>query len=146
MKIRTGFVSNSSSSSFIISDKSFKSVRDLALYMINRKYEQYMGYGDRDKQHDKYRTKENELYINRLKNIDENQSVTFQSCNYDTYIKKVSDCYLVSTCNNEDWDLYDYNTKLTENSKLELLSMQKNYKVNSDEWHNINRELRNDDK
>ena len=37
MKIRNGFVSNSSSSSFIISVDSFPSVRELAKYMIKRK-------------------------------------------------------------------------------------------------------------
>jgi len=137
MKIRSGFVSNSSSSSFIISDKSFKSVRDLATYMINVKYEQYIDNDMKNKEYDAYSITEYNSYINILKNIDENQAITFQSCNYDTYIKKVADRYLVSTCNNEDWELYEYNTKLSDDAISELRIIQQNYKVNSDDWNTI---------
>ena len=139
MKIRTGFVSNSSSSSFIISDKTFKSVRDIATYMINRKYEKYINDGSRDNKYYKYMNKEHDLYLNMLKNIDENKPVTFRSCNYDTYIKKVADCYLVSTCNNEDWDLWQFNTKLTEDAKSELIKIRQKYKEdNEDDEDDLN--------
>ena len=141
MKIRNGFVSNSSSSSFIISDKNFKSVRELATYMINRKYDEYGDYGDYgggDKKQDEYRKNEHDKYLNFLQNLDENQAITFQSCNYDTYIKKVADCYLISTCNNEDWDLWKYNTKLSEDAKSELKIILQKYNDNDDGWYSIN--------
>ena len=44
MKVRSGFVSNSSSSSFIISNEFFDKTSDLATYMIGKQIEED-GYG-----------------------------------------------------------------------------------------------------
>ena len=121
MKIRNGFVSNSSSSSFIISDQNFPTVRSLAIYMLNQqiKERRYERYSNKWIKYDKQ-------YIKNLEKIDENQPVSFPSCNYDTYIRKVGDCYLVATCNNTDWDLDDYSTRLSDEAKKELNEI-KNY-------------------
>ena len=133
MKIRNGFVSNSSSSSFIISVDSFPSVRELAKYMIKRKI--------KDDESDDYNWRDeildyNKKYLERLKNIDENQPVSFPSCNYDTYIKKIADCYLVGTCNNTDWDLYQYHTRLTADAKEALEELIKT-PISNDERQEI---------
>lgn len=115
MKVRNGFVSNSSSSSFIISNKKFATVSDLAKYMIKQKMQ--------DEGSNKY----DKLLIKNLSKIDKNRNMSFPSCNYDTYIRKVGDCYLVATCNNTYWDLYDYRTILTDNAKEELAELMNKY-------------------
>jgi hypothetical protein len=38
-------------------------------------------------------------------------AVCFKSCNYDTFIAKMGDIFLVETCHNHDWDLYDFTTQ-----------------------------------
>ena len=142
MKIRNGFVSNSSSSSFIISDKHFPTVRSLAIYMLNKKIEDYESDFDEEEKEENYYDK---LLITRLSNVDENDPVSFSSCNYDTYIKKVADCYLVSTCNNTRWELYDYTTSLTESAINELKEIQKNYiESDDDDYNTIENILDND--
>jgi len=133
MKTRNGFVSNSSSSSFIISVNDFPSVRDLAIYMINKKIGENSYEKDEDNDYDIYDKK----YIRALIDVDENQAISFPSCNYDTYIKKVGDCYLVATCNNTDWDLYDKTTSLTDSLKKELKELKKTYPKGSDDRRNI---------
>jgi len=98
--------------------------------MVNVENEENLHYYDEANE-------EYEKYIQLLKNIDENQAVSFPSCNEDTYIKKVADCYLISTCNNTDWKLGKYNKKLTENATAELKKLKKLYNKGSDSRRNI---------
>ena len=137
MKIRNGFVSNSSSSSFIISDENFSSVRDLATYMIKQKIKESVDYAnDGDGDYLEY-TEHDKQYIENLKNVDENHPISFPSCNYDTYIRKVGDCYIVSTCNNTDWDLYEYTTRLTDNAKKVLKELLSVYNEGSSDYNTV---------
>ena len=133
MKIRNGFVSNSSSSSFIISAEHFPTLRDLATYMINRQIGDQEYEESSDDGWSKEYIEQNKKYIKRLNKLDENQSVSFPSCNYDTYIKRVGDCYLVATCNNTDWDLWGYTTGLTDNAKEALKTLYDSFAKNSKE-------------
>jgi hypothetical protein len=133
MKIRNGFVSNSSSSSFIVSDKNFPTVRSLATYMLNRQLNEY---SEENALWKDEAIAEKSKYIKILEKIDENHPVSFPSCNYDTYIKKVGDCYLVGTCNNTQWNLYDNKTTLSENAKEELKKMQGSF-IYDREYENI---------
>jgi len=143
MKIRNGFVSNSSSSSFIISTDKFKSVRELATYMLHKKIEDEEDYVS-DNVIEINENNYNNVYIERLNNIDENSPVCFPSCNYSTYIKMVGDVFFVSTCNNTNWELFDYSCKLTENSTIELLKIQKNFNETSGDYREILSILDND--
>ena len=138
MKIRNGFVSNSSSSSFVISTDRFPTVRSLAKYMIKKKIkeEDYNDYDNNTWKEDSHNW--DKKYLKRLNNIDENAPVSFPSCNYDTYIRKIGDCYLVATCNNTDWNLYSYNTSmLTEKAKVALKELKKSYSKGSDDRREI---------
>lgn len=94
MKTRSGFVSNSSSSSFVISANNgiFKTVVDIALYMIPKR-----GWEDDEK-----------VVYNIHRQIElgmsPNHPISFRSCNYDTFIcRRENGEFYVSTCNNHDW-------------------------------------------
>lgn len=92
MKIRTDFVTNSSSSSFIVQQcGEFPDVFSVAESMIP----------DRD-----WDDEDTEL-LDLLKNtdIDRNTAVRFRSCNYDTEIIKLGNEFLVKTCHNHDWQM-----------------------------------------
>lgn len=93
MKTRHGFVSNSSSSSFILSKDSYESVFDLAKKMIPAR--------DWDTDQELI----NKIEEAEIKGMDPNTSVSFASCNYETYIVKYKDYYLISTCNNHGWNI-----------------------------------------
>jgi hypothetical protein len=90
MKYRNGFVSNSSSSSFIL--QSSKSVLDYAMMMVPcREWET-----DADLIH----------HLKSLKKVKEyirNTPIAFNSCNYWTYIVKLGKYVYIDTCNNHDW-------------------------------------------
>lgn len=97
MKTRNGFVSNSSSSSFIVKvKKPFLSVFEVADYMISCR-----GW----KNDDETRSKIKEMIF---KGMDINTSLMFPTCNYSTYIVKQGDRFYISTCNNHDFPMLKY--------------------------------------
>jgi hypothetical protein len=134
MKIRNGFVSNSSSSSFVISTDDFSSVRDLATYMLKQKIKEsrYYNLDDGITEDDEY-INSDKVLIKRLKNIDKDDPVSFPSCNYDTYIRRVGDYYMVATCNNTEWDLHDYSVGMSNELRQELLKLSEYYSNIGDE-------------
>lgn len=92
MKTREGFVSNSSSSSFILKvGEPFDTIKELAKYMIQKRE------WDSDAE-----------TIKKLELCPDNKNVTFKSCNYDTFIAKIDDYFLIETCHNHYWDLDDF--------------------------------------
>jgi hypothetical protein len=99
MKTRHGFVSNSSSSSFLISTSAYKSVFDLALHMIELR--------DKDLLYDNEEVGEwacanlKDIILSAAKNgMNENTPISFPTVNYDTFIVKMDNYYIVATCNN----------------------------------------------
>lgn len=103
MKIRNGFVSNSSSSSFVVIGED--TVVSTAINMIPARE-----WGPRD-------TK----LINILRSYkgSPNTPIAFSSCNYNTFIKKVKGTIFVETCNNHEWHyLIDYRPPTDEELKL----------------------------
>jgi hypothetical protein len=95
MKTRTGFVSNSSSSSFVLEvGKPFDTVLEVAEHMVpQREWEDDAALV---------------AAIQKLRRSGEKYyAVCFPSCNYDTFIAKMGNLFLVETCHNHDWDLRD---------------------------------------
>jgi hypothetical protein len=84
------------------------------------------------------------ILIKKLKNIDANQNISFEVYGDTTYIKKVADCYLVSTVNNIDWDLYDCTTRLTDNAREELKTLLSTYSHDNTDYGMIERILEED--
>ncbi|MEK6832529.1 MAG: hypothetical protein AABY32_00650 [Nanoarchaeota archaeon] len=105
MKMRTGFVSNSSSSSFIVSTKDYGSVFDLAKSMIDdRNISWNTDYDDKGKEIVNLDAIDHSLVekINKSK-LDKNTPIAFTTTNYDSFIVKRGDYYLVSTCHNYEF-------------------------------------------
>ncbi len=100
MKIRNGFVSNSSSSSFIVEKSDFKNTFNVAKKMIP-----YRNWKDQDTELLETIKKAED------KGIDKNISITFNSCNYDTFIKSTMNYIVIMTCNNHPfYEIFeDYN-------------------------------------
>ena len=100
MKIRNGFVSNSSSSSFIISIDAYDDIFEIAINMIKqREWE-----GDEELiKKIKFAKKSGEYNLNA--------PLAFDSCNYNTFIIKeydksrVKEIYHITTCYNHPFEL-----------------------------------------
>jgi len=92
MKSRAGFVSNSSSSSFIVNAKSAFDIAKLMIPLRN------------------WEGRDDEL-LELIEDIQEKvdcESLKFKTCNFDTYIAKVGDKFVVETCNNHPF--YEINS------------------------------------
>lgn len=130
MKTRNGFVSNSSSCSFIVSLKTFPTTIALAEFMIFSRYldkkEYYEEERNKLRTNPKLANEEIEFNEKRYRILNENIStiistakstntpspnLCFKSCNFDTFITEIEvskNKYIyVSTCNNEDWSEID---------------------------------------
>ena len=101
MKIRNGFVSNSSSSSFVLKVSSkIPTVFSVAEIMIKHRDKDNAQYG--------YDNKNKDVKKLRSLKIDPDTNIRFNSCNYDTYITKENDVYLITTCNNHGfWEIFE---------------------------------------
>lgn len=96
MKCRTNFVSNSSSTSFVVDVQEYNSVIDLAKAMVVCRE---WGKDDIDLLKKLQRYQYNVQFDKEKCNV----GVAFRSCNYDTYIQLIGGKYVVGTCNNHPW-------------------------------------------
>jgi hypothetical protein len=104
MKIRNGFVSNSSSSSFIVKS-SISPAEFVSLFIGPLSKLREADYGD------EWGEESKEFFGIQKRNaevmIKENNSspVVFSgTINYETFVWKEGDCLFVSTCNNDPWE------------------------------------------
>ncbi len=102
MKIRTGFVSNSSSASFIIGSinepllsKAMEAVNEATTIPIKEVAKEMLVASDRG------------IMVKWLDKLpDDIKMITFNSCNYETQILSDDSCIVIFTCNNEwyEWE------------------------------------------
>ena len=113
MKVRNGFVSNSSSSSFLIRfGENFPDTYSIAKDMLKDKFDDWADFNDNDDEYNINFISNNSFRnLKHLKKSNRNTPIFFRSTNYDTYIFKVSDNYaFVDTCNNITWNIQNYGT------------------------------------
>ena len=114
MKTRNGFVSNSSSCSFIVSLKDHPNTISLAKEMIEQRYLNRTVYNSDEYEEDRYDMLKNNLNTIAANIQDHNLSpnLAFKSCNFDTFITQIevgeakTKYIYVATCNNEKWGIH----------------------------------------
>jgi hypothetical protein len=105
MKIRRGFVSNSSSTSFSVPLEFYKSTADVALAMIP-----FRDGHEEDGQNEELKA----IIKQQIKDgiIKSTTQLSFPSCNYHTFIIQRGYYYLISTCNNHPfWEVPHFQHK-----------------------------------
>ncbi len=113
MKIRNGFVSNSSSSSFVITvSATFPNVFALAKHMISKR-EWTTGRGNDTELRQNIRN----AYT---RGMDPDTPLAFSTCNYNTRIMRDGRFLLVSTCTNHEFDLDDHVVILSQQDEEDL--------------------------
>ena len=91
MKIRSGFVSNSSSSSFIVDKNYFPTIWDLAISMIAlRDYREHYN-GNHFDFDDNYDALDINKCLEYKKQELKQENITFKTTNFDTYIHDTGD-------------------------------------------------------
>lgn len=125
MKVRNGFVSNSSSASYIVDAN--KSVFDLACEMLKVRNKDWDGDWDGS-----VSCKRTELETIQNSDKDVNTPIAFHTTNYDTYIAKFGPIFAISTCNNHDFGslLNFFNTRVPFGKLKELVKFA--YGTNKD--------------
>lgn len=109
MKIRNGFVSNSSSSSFLITSENVIQLKLNTVKVALEFFKDHIKYLKED-YYDLKKDQQNKMvnslkWLEKNKNTTQNPSICFNSCNYDTYIWMKKDGSIqINTCNNEDWN------------------------------------------
>jgi hypothetical protein len=96
MKTRIGFVSNSSSASYLVPLSAFNTVFDLAEQIIKIRDDDWAEIGSEGI---RYNTKE-KLLRAKDRAISPDTPVQFQTTNYPTWIKKTDKGFILETCNN----------------------------------------------
>ena len=120
MKQRKGFVSNSSSSSFIVDTNN---PIQLAKDMLDILHQQALDFDEPKKDVKTWFTKYRKALDNLTDKLPEGtDGIVLPSCNYDTYIvlDKDYDRCLVTTCNNTNWDDIVHRMNITENEEALL--------------------------
>ena len=118
MKTRNGFVSNSSSSCYIIREDIGSIARNMLDIVI-------LDFSEWDNESPSQRRRDQELYNTWRQNLETSLEngiiannavgVTFPSCNYDTYIVMVDGVCYITTANNHTWDINAPNSEYNDN-------------------------------
>lgn len=98
MKTRHGFVSNSSSSSFVVPTSAYETVYDLAKDML---FVRQLAWEDEESEQLMFKC--DEIKKDSTKS---DLGVSFETTNERTFIRRMGDWYIVQTCHNHDWSDY----------------------------------------
>jgi len=106
MKIRNGFVSNSSSSSFVVRFGDLKKISAAMLKVVTNDFSEYLSSSKRRNISSHKKWKSNLRKAFTLDDIKSGEiGITMPSCNYDTYIyHKKDDGFWITTCHNHNWE------------------------------------------
>lgn len=130
MKVRNGFVSNSSSSSFLVRANS---TVEIAINMMNHWVKQFNEDSDNWEDFCLYNKNKFDIHIKEI--TDRNAPLLMPwTCNYETYIYHLKDnLYMVDTCNNHSFWNAEINIIKSGDSAYDLLEDDDYSDVNIDE-------------